>query len=732
MGFLTALVCVASAVCAVACTAFFVARSSSNTSSYSSGSYSSGRYSSGSYSSGRHSGYSGYYRQSYQSYRTYFEKRILNYAEKDERKKKHQFLQMEQLKNYPIPGNILNIQKDEDTPQEMLDDINTSIAQKSSFRNELKLYIEAYNMMVFFEEAVDELKIRQYDRKRLKLSHTGGKEYCITLGPGADELLAAIDDSQVNRFKLISKYGREEWDGKINRKESNKIYVHLFTSPKQMPSTNELYDISFKLNQTVYQLQHNAIDYITKHGLFDILINNPMYHTQERSIRSSSDSALTNCNNDELNIEQRQAVNCIVEGKHHPIPYLLYGPPGTGKTKVIVAAIKTIVRTTVENILVCAQSNAACDEIANRLCQVLNKDQMMRMYSTSYDLDKISSTIKPYCNLFDDELRYPALKEIYKFRVVICTLSTSGCLSRARVNVNFKPDHFGYVIIDECASAHETMALIPIAGLCTSIGKVHAKIILCGDPKQLDAVTKSDWSTSMGFKISWFEQLFKMPLYKRQDQTGEFNKIYITQLVRNYRSHKAILKVPNTLFYENQLQAMVSPDIIELDVEGLLSKKFPIIFRSIQGICRRPENETSSYNLEEVNAVMELIAKLLKNDVDKSDIGIVSPYKLQCRKIRQECNKMKYIDITIGSAEVFQGQERKVMIMSTVRAGQRHLGEFLSNAQRFNVMLTRAQSLLIIVGDPHLLYKDPNWSVFIRFCMKNRCLIQGQRNFYFK
>lgn len=94
----------------------------------------------------------------------------------------------------------------------------------------------------------------------------------------------------------------------------------------------------------------------------------------------------------------------------------------------------------------------------------MGTDQLLRMYSMSYDLNKISSTIKSYCNLIDDELRYPALDEIYKFRIVICTLSTSGCLTRARMDVHFRPDHFGYVIIDECASAQETFSLIPIAG----------------------------------------------------------------------------------------------------------------------------------------------------------------------------------------------------------------------------------------------------------------------------
>lgn len=89
--------------------------------------------------------------------------------------------------------------------------------------------------------------------------------------------------------------------------------------------------------------------------------------------------------------------------------------------------------------------------------------------------------------------------------------------------------------------------------------RIHANIVLIGDPKQLGAVTKSKWSIQLGFKVSWFEHLFNSPLYQRSDRTGQFNKTYITQLVQNYRSHKAILKVPNELFYGNQLKAKANP-----------------------------------------------------------------------------------------------------------------------------------------------------------------------------
>lgn len=101
------------------------------------------------------------------------------------------------------------------------------------------------------------------------------------------------------------------------------------------------------------------------------------------------------------------------------------------------------------------------------------------------------------------------------------------------------------------------------SGLCTSVGNIYANIVLIGDPKQLDAVTKSARSTELGFKISWFEQLFDSTMYKRHAESNQFNDIYITQLVRNYRSHRAILKVPNELFYENALVAVAQPGRFE-------------------------------------------------------------------------------------------------------------------------------------------------------------------------
>lgn len=74
---------------------------------------------------------------------------------------------------------------------------------------------------------------------------------------------------------------------------------------------------------------------------------------------------------------------------------------------------------------------------------------------------------------------------------------------------------------------------------------------------------------------------------------------------------------------------------------------------------------------EVVYYIKRILSTKLKNgeNVSEADIGVVTPYKLQCRRISQACRSNRFPDITIGTAEQFQGQEKPIMIVSTVRAG---------------------------------------------------------------
>eukprot|EP00092_Neocalanus_flemingeri_P063464 GFUD01076811.1.p1 GENE.GFUD01076811.1~~GFUD01076811.1.p1 ORF type:complete len:130 (+),score=53.78 GFUD01076811.1:234-623(+) len=82
----------------------------------------------------------------------------------------------------------------------------------------------------------------------------------------------------------------------------------------------------------------------------------------------------------------------------------------------------------------------------------------------------------------------------------------------------------------------------------------------------------------------------------------------------------------------------------------------------------------------------------------------------------------------VGSTEEFQGQERRVIIVSTVRSSpeyvttdsQYKLG-FLANPKRFNVAITRAKALLVIIGNPHILSQDPDWRTLLDFSLSKGC-----------
>lgn len=93
--------------------------------------------------------------------------------------------------------------------------------------------------------------------------------------------------------------------------------------------------------------------------------------------------------------------------------------------------------------------------------------------------------------------------------------------------------------------------------------------------------------------------------------------------------------------------------------------------------------ECSSFNKAEIEQVLHYVRKLLPNrthhnskncKITAEDIGIVTPYRKQCQKIRESLKYLGFSEIVVGSAEVFQGKEKPVMIVSTVRSGGIDLG----------------------------------------------------------
>lgn len=70
-------------------------------------------------------------------------------------------------------------------------------------------------------------------------------------------------------------------------------------------------------------------------------------------------------------------------------------------------------------------------------------------------------------------------------------------------------------------------------------------------------------------------------------------------------------------------------------------------------------------------------------------------------------------DVEINTVDGYQGREKDVIILTTVRSERSGVG-FLSDTRRMNVALTRARTGLYVVGDEKTLLINPHWKGLIR------------------
>jgi helicase MOV-10 len=199
----------------------------------------------------------------------------------------------------------------------------------------------------------------------------------------------------------------------------------------------------------------------------------------------------------------------------------------------------------------------------------------------------------------------------------------------------------------------------------------------------------------MGLGVSLMERILGTKNYKN------FDKNYVTQLLDNFRSHPAILQFSNVLFYDSKLRAKITEPEKSFGVQWkyLNNKKIPILFHCLKTPSELDKN--SSFNPGEIKMVKFYVDLLLNAGVNgmkvhPEDIGIVSPYKAQLIKLKET---FRYVEaVEIGTAEYYQGKEKKIIVISTVKSGITSVG-FLKSEKRLNVCITRAKSLLIIVGN---------------------------------
>ena len=244
---------------------------------------------------------------------------------------------------------------------------------------------------------------------------------------------------------------------------------------------------------------------------------------------------------------------------------------------------------------------------------------------------------------------------------------------------------------------------------------------MAGDPWQLGPVVASRLASQSGLDTSLLERLMNLDLYSK-GRAGYEGRC-ITKLVRNFRSHPALLTLPSKLFYSGELLPCADPKIVNscLSFQGLTEATrgfFPFLFHGVVASDMREGKSPSFFNPSEAVVVLGYIAALIEQGMLPANIGVIAPYKKQVLKIRDRLALKPWgDDVKVGTTEEFQGQERLAIILSTVRSSPNYLNTddqssvgFLANPKRFNVAITRAKALLVVVGNPTVLCKV--WFIF--------------------
>jgi len=592
---------------------------------------------------------------------------------------------------------------------------------KELFDNDLgkENYRERWELLLHCEERQLETDIRHYDMIDTQMRFDKARKLFVLEVPGLEENRPSVMKGDKICVKCNS--DNRQYDGFVHVIQEEKVLLGFNDRLNRVFVPGMRFDVQFTVSRFPLRNMHRAVSLAKSSGILPNLFPNPVLMTET----SNLPTILCYDRKLESNPQQLSAVQHIVAGTSGRCPYLVFGPPGTGKTVTMVEAIKQVAKLSPScHILACAPSNTAADLLTERLVKHVNKRDIMRVHASSRMVDAIPSTVKDVSNVKDGRYFYPLLEQLVKYKVVVTTLVTAGRL----VSAQFPQDHFSHVFIDESGQATEPESVIALAGLISSKGQ----LVMAGDPKQLGPVIRSSAGVKHGLNISLLERLMSMELYSK-----EYDRRCITKLVKNFRSHKELLTVPKTLYYDNELEACADERMADscLQFPGLTEQarkqRVPLVFHGVIGQDLKEETSPSFFNVEEIVIVLDYIRQVLdmrENKVQAKEIGVITPYRRQVQKIRNKLKKEGYQDVMVGSTEEFQGQERRVIIVSTVRSNPEYVNTdnqyklgFLANPKRFNVAITRAKSLLIIVGNPHILGQDEDWRALLNFSLDRGC-----------
>jgi superfamily I DNA and/or RNA helicase len=251
-----------------------------------------------------------------------------------------------------------------------------------------------------------------------------------------------------------------------------------------------------------------------------------------------------------------------------------------------------------------------------------------------------------------------------------------------------RTEDFDVVIIDEASQLTEPATLVPLVKGCS-------RAILVGDHVQLRA-TVQQHAVLTGHDLSLFERHYNLPF------RGGVAKV---MLDTQYRMHRDICEFSAIEFYNGKLKTAV-----EDYARPIPPSQFPWPSNKRMIWMECPSNEDlgrqSKANKGQVQLckqVVELLRALRLNESSSSakvtstpapSIVILTPYTRQKKALLSAIPNTE-----VSSVDGFQGREADIIIFVTVRCNAYGDLGFLTDMRRLNVVMTRAKTGVVIIGN---------------------------------
>jgi superfamily I DNA and/or RNA helicase len=455
---------------------------------------------------------------------------------------------------------------------------------------------------------------------------------------------------------------------------------------------------------------------------------------------------------------------------------LIHGPPGTGKTRTIVEAIVQRVERG-ERVLATAPSNTAVDNLGERLAAlgvpVVRLGHPARVARTLVDLtldaqvdaseaaglahewrDRARALRKSARNN-DTNAReaWAEARSLERDAARELARAEEAILDRARVVLATcaGADHpalgdsvFDAVVIDEATQAPDPIALIAMKR-----GRVA---IMAGDPHQLGPTVIDQNAARDGLSSTFFERL----VVSAPDAT--------VMLRQQHRMHRAIMEFPSRSMYGGGLvasPAVADHTLADLGVADDPLRQGPLWlvdtagkdWQEIRGEVRRAapisrtkvrphsgtgefptgstatglpafavrdsqlnfDKDPSTSNPAQALRVAAEVARLLSRGVAPTDMAVIAAYHAQVRRLRELLVEEREAGLEVGTVDGFQGREKEVIVVDTVRSNDRGEIGFLADVRRMNVALTRARRFLLVVIDSATLGRHPYYEGLVAY-----------------